>query len=405
MIQLYKYHYSIKNVVMTLDANYNFRNGCITYLQMENDYMNRFHPIISIRMEMPSKMIQKFYEYQETAMIKFDIYEYQYDMKNRIVGTSLWFQHSFRAIPAKDKTNFITSQDTITQSNTDPMKNLQEVELYLVDMEVIKRFTQKNTAIYSNVSKAAVLHALFQMRNFPSQNIIATPPAQDYIMRSCVLSFGALSDNIKELNKRYGLYSSDPLLFYDFDKVYLIDRFKPDITLQRAKDFGNITFLYQNLNIPDRDLTGSCNDPNTKTHYINFDQQPSISDLRPESSSQQFGTVTTVNKDGSVSKETFDPNSTSSIYVYNENEQTSSQYINETKYNRCVSLSVNDTALSFIKPFKTITFQCGSMFTDLGLDSSDTYRLMRWTTEIYRQGVGVDTSYIHSTSFQLQQIG
>ena len=52
MIQLYKYHYSIKNVVMTLDANYNFRNGCITYLQMENDYMNRFHPIISIRMEM-----------------------------------------------------------------------------------------------------------------------------------------------------------------------------------------------------------------------------------------------------------------------------------------------------------------------------------------------------------------
>lgn len=404
-MQIYKYHCSIKNIVMTMDANYHFKDGAITYLKMESDYIERFHPVITIKMEMPMKMIQKFYEFQETAMIKFDLYEYQYNLKDVIVGTNLWMQHSFRAIPARDKTNFITSQDSLTQSEMDPMAGLQEVDMYLVDMEIIKKFTQKNTAIYSSVSKAAVLHALFQMRGFAGNNVIATPPMYDRIMNSCVLSFGTLSDNIKELNKRYGLYTSEPLLFYDFDKVYLIDRFNPNLTLQRAKDFGNITFIYKNTNVPDRDLCGSCNDPTNKTHFINFNQTPTISDLQPESSTQQFGTVTTVNSSGVVSKDTIDPTATSSIYVYQENDQTSSQYINESLYNRLVAVDVPDTALSFIKPYKLITFSCGSMFTDLGLDSGDTFRLLQWTVEMYRQGTDPETSYIHSTSFQLQQIG
>ena len=402
-LSIYKYHYMIKNIVMTLDANYNFSDGSVSYFTIDSDYMNRICPVIYIKLEMPVYMVQKFYKYQDTAMIKFDIYEHQYAGES-IVGTSLWFQHSFRAIPAKDMTNYITSTDTITEQEMDPMRGLQEVEMYLVDMEMIKRFTQKTTGIYNSISKAAALHALFQLRNFPSKNIIATPPAQDSIISNCIISMGTLTENINELNTRYGLYTSNPIVYYDLDKLYVIDRFDPNVTLQRAKDFSNITFIYKNLNLPDRDMCGSCNDASSKTHFINFEQTPTIEDYRPESSSQQFGTITTVNKEGNVNKETIDNNATALRYVYEENDQTSSQYINESLYNRTVSVNVPDVALSFIKPYKTVTFQCGTMFKDLGLDSGDTYRILSWKAEIIRQGSGLETSYLHSVSFNLQQI-
>ena len=106
----------------------------------------------------------------------------------------------------------------------------------------------------------------------------------------------------------------------------------------------------------------------------------------------------------SVNKETIDDNATALRYVYEENDQTSSQYINESLYNRTITVNVPDVALSFIKPYKNVTFQCGTMFSSLGLDSGATYRILRWTAEIVREGSGTETSYLHSVSFNLQQI-
>lgn len=402
-LSIFKYHYVIKNIVMTLDANYNFDDGSVSYFSIDCDYMNRICPVINMRLEMPVYMAKKFYEHQDDAMIKFDIYEYQY-AGEAVVGISLWFQHSFRAIPAKDINNYITSTDTITEQEMDPMRGLQQMDMYLIDMDMVKKFTQKITGIYNNISKAAAIHTLFQLRNFPTRNVIATPPAQDSIIPNCVISMGTLPENISELNNRYGIYTSNPIVFYDLDYVYVIDRFDPNVTLSRAKDFSNITFIYKNLNLPDRNMCGSCNDPSSKTHFINFEQTPTVEDYRPESSSQNFGTITTVNKEGTVNKETIDDNATALRYVYEENDQTSSQYINESLYNRTITVNVPDVALSFIKPYKNVTFQCGTMFSSLGLDSGATYRILRWTAEIVREGSGTETSYLHSVSFNLQQI-
>ena len=55
-LSIFKYHYVIKNIVMTLDANYNFDDGSVSYFSIDCDYMNRTCPVINIRLEMPVYM-------------------------------------------------------------------------------------------------------------------------------------------------------------------------------------------------------------------------------------------------------------------------------------------------------------------------------------------------------------
>lgn len=402
-MDFYKYQYAVRNVVLSLDQNYFLNDGCVTYLFIQHDYTNRRLPIIRMNIEMEIAMIKKLYANQEKARMKLELYEYQMNDDEKIIGTSLYWQHTFTVIPARDQTTYIASDDITTEKAIDMMNNLQLVELYLIDMDAVKWFTTKTCTILEKCSKGAALHAVMQMRNIPNGIVIATPPVNNQIINRLILPMGDLIGNIDTINKGYGLYSSYPIIYYDLMNLYCIDKVNPNITLPLAKEYGNIIFTMQNMTVPDHQITGSFNDAASRTHFINLTFLPEINDYTHEVGSTKFSTVATINKDGVVNKTTLDENATALSYAYEYSDQTTDQVINETMYGPIVSIRMQNTAVSFLKPHKIVSFQMDTQYQNLKLDGN-IFRIQDWSLSITREGAVSQTKYIHDAYVTLQQV-
>lgn len=400
-MQIYQYQYAIKNLVLQTDDTYEIRDGSVVYLYIHHDYMQRRLPMIRISIELETKLIKNIYDNLEKATLKFDLNEQQLNEEGEVINTALYMQHTYTIIPEQDKMNYITSQDTTSESSIDEMRTLQLFETYLIDMDAVKWFTQQICTIFQKASKPAILQALFQMRNIPGGKLIATPPLDNNVIEYATLPLGDLIGNIDTMNKVYGLYDSYPIVYYDMEYLYCVNRFNPNIILPKATDYSNITFILMNPDLPDRQITGSCNDPETKTHYINLRTPPAINDNTARVTSTKFATVTSVDKEGTVNKSTIDDKATALKYVYAQNDMTVDQVVNESMIGHQISLQINNSAVSFLKPYKTITFDVDTQFTELGITGKE-YRLIAWTLTINRQGASPDNyKYMHDVSIHI----
>lgn len=402
-MEIYKYRYSIRNVVLTLDQNYIMPDGCATYLFIHHDYTNRRMPIIRMNIEMDINMIKKLYEHQKNAKLKMELYEQQLNGEEQIIGTSLYWQHTFSVIPAKDQTNYIASNDITSEKAIDAMQNLQLVELYLIDMVAVKWFTQKVCTIFEDCTKAAALHAVMQMRNIPQGIVIATPPVNNQILDSIILPLGDLIGNINTINQGYGVYSSYPIIYYDLINLYCIDKVAPNITMPLAKEYGNIVLMLKNMTVPDHQVTGSYNDPTSRTHFVNLTGVPAIDDYTAEIGSTKFSTVTSVDSQGNVNKTTVSEDATALNYVYAHSAHTVEQVINETMYGPTVRVVAQNSSVLFLKPYKLVTFDMDTQYQNLGLDRGDIFRILNWSLSITREGAGSAARYIHDVNITLQQ--
>jgi hypothetical protein len=401
-MDIYKYRYAIKNLIVTLDMNYALQEGSITYFYIQHDYTNRRMPIIRANIKMDIAMIKLFYENLETAKLKMDLYEQQLDGNENIIATSLYWQHTFTMIPARDQTNYIASDDTTTSEVIDQMQNLQLVEVYLIDMDAVNWFTTKICTMFSNCSKAAALHAVMQMRNIPSKIAIVTPPVNNTILDNMILPLGDLINNINTINQGYGVYETYPIIYYDLVNLYCIDKLDPNITIPLAKEYGNIVFMLKNFTTPDHQVCGSYNDATSKTHYINLNDVPTINDYTQEIGSTKFSTVASIDKNGTVSKATVN-DATALTYVYAHSDQTVNQVVNETMYGPTVQVSTNNCAVSFLKPWKVVTFDMDTQYQNLGLDKGNQFRILDWSLSMTREGDKSGSYYIHDLAITLQQ--
>ena len=400
-MNIYTYRYAIKNTVLSLDQQYEVQDGSIVYLFIYHDYTNRRMPIIKATIEMHSDMISLLYKYKDIAEIKFDLYEYQY-ANDEVVNTKLYWQHTFRIVPTKDQTNYVTSQDTTTAENMDEMRTFQLFEMYLIDMTAVKWFTKEISTIFKDVSKPGALQALMQMRDIPSGITIATPPQDNEKIKYMIIPLGDLISNINTVNAAYGLYNSYPIIYYDLQNLYCINRMSPNIILPSATDFGDIVMILKNGVTPDHQICGSCNDLVNKTHYINLNQIPSINDHTTEISSTRFATIASVDSSGNVAKQTLDENATALSYVYAYNSMTMDQAINENMSGPQVAVVVNNCAVSFLKPYKLVSFEADTQYEDLKLNGNS-YRIMDWSISITRETVGSDPRYTHEVTIDLIQ--
>lgn len=399
---IYQYQYIIKNVVITASKNYIFREGAVNYLFILHDYLHRKMPVIKMDIELSIPIIADIYENKDTAIIKFDIYEQQIDATGKVVNTTLYMQHMFSIIPAKDQNAYITSQDTKSAKLIDEMKTLQLFEMYLVDMTAVNWFSQQICTIFQDVSKPAALQALFQMRDIPSGILIATPPQDNELIPYVMLPLGDLVGNIDTLNTVYGIYNAYPIIYYDLQYLYCINKYEPNITLPTATDFGTIKFIIANPDTSDQQVPGSYTDMESKTHYINLINEPVIYDYTPKQTSTKFSTITAIDVDGVVSKTTVDDNATKLKYIYQQNSMTVDQLKNEQLNGLNIDVSLNDSAVSFIKPFKTVLFEPDTQYLNLGIDGKE-FRITKWSISITREGTGEKSKYIHDVNISMYQ--
>lgn len=400
-MEIYQYKYTIKNVTITAGSkNYDIYDGAVNYLFILHDYYKRKMPVLKMNIELGIDVLGAIYKYRDTAMLKMDVYEQQYDSEGKIVNTTLYIQDSFTIIPAKDQNTYITSQDTTTEQAVDQMRNLQLFECYLINMTVVNWFSQQINTIFTDVSKPAALQALFQMRNIPGGIVIATPPQNNDKISYVTLPLGDLVSNITRLNTVYGLYSTYPIIYYDLHNLYCLNKIEPNITLPNATDFGTIMLILRNANTPDRQVPGSYNDMKNKVHYINLKNEPIIIDPSNKISSTKFATLTSINSSGTVNKRTVDEDATKLAYVYEQNDMTMDQVTNEQLNGHIVTISANGTATSFIKPFKEVLFDPDTQYLNLDL-TGHIYRIISWNLSITREGSGVNSNYIHTLNMTL----
>lgn len=393
-MDMYQYRYLPRNVVITMNHHdYEFTDGRVIYYSIGHDFIHRRMPIIFMQMEMDDEMIGLIYDNIEEASFKFDIIEQQLDPTGEmILNTSLYLRHSFSIIPRNDQNAYITSQDSFTKENMDQMRNPQIFEFYLVDKAAITWFTQEITGVFQGSSRPDILQALFTMRNIPANIVIATPPVNIDPVEYVILPLGDLVGNIDTLNKAYGLYESYPIIYYDMEYLYCINKVKPNVTIRSASDFGTVTMIMKNPNSPESRITGSYTDYTAKTHYINLNQVPTILDQTIQDGSTKFATLTTINSDGTVQKETIDNEATKLQYAYAFNELTMDQLINETLTGHSVNIVTENCCISCLRPWKSFNFDVDTMYMDLGLTGHD-YRLINWKMEGRREGA---TSFLHT---------
>lgn len=398
-IVFHTYKYIPKNPVLTLNGEtYTYtKDGAITYVNILHDYTARKLPVIQCGIEMEVSLIEKLYKYQDTAQLKLDIYEQEADGDGNIVGTTLYLQHTFSIIPARDQTVYITSTDSTTRAAMDVMKTLQNFEMYLIDMDSVNWFTVERDAVFEEATYAAALQAMFLLRDIPPKTVIATPPQQEGKVAHMNIPMEDLVHNIHHLNTAYGLYDTTPIVYYDLEHLYCISKREPNIVLESATDFGTVSFILMNPDKAASQITGSCNDPQTGTHWINLNSKPNIYDSRPKDTSAKLSTLTTVNAKGGVKKTTLDENATTLRYIYAMNDLSEAQFINETMTGPTVALMASNTSVKFLKPYKDYTFTPDTSYANLGL-SNHIFRLLKWTLGIHREGV---TDYISEVSMTL----
>lgn len=393
-LKFYRYRYEIKNMVLTMDKDYPLRDEMALSFSMLWDFSRRKLPVLQLNIQLEKDLIVTLFKYKETAKIKLDIYETQYEGEgwdNRL-GTSLWLTHSFNIIPLRELGYYTSAVDTELLNEIDPMAQPQGVELYLIDLDIVNKFTQELSINANDISKPALLQGLFSMRNIPAKEVIATPPEDSSVVDKVVLSLGSLVSNIDELNMRYGIYSAGVILFHDLTNLYCINRVTPNIEIPSTNDFDSVTFLLPNPNAPEITMSGGYTDFEMKKHYIMLNGKPEIYDYKAMINPVEFSTMETIDAQGTVDKITLDPESTKMNYRYKHNTLSVDQEINEKIItDQIVTFTIADSPISFFKPHKTYNFITDTMYNVLDLNNH-IYRLNYLEFGIAREG-----AYFEST--------
>lgn len=405
-MQLYTYQYIIRNVTITLDKNYILSDGSVTYWSILHDYESRKMPVFRIMFEVQKDLLAKLYQYASTSgRIKFDVQEYQYNGDNKIVGTKMYMSHVWSYIPESDSSEKLTSSDITTEDISDTMTDPQVFGCYLIDTDAINWFNKQLSMNFRNASRPAILHALLESRDIPSNSVIATPPSDYGILTNAVFPYGDLIGNISYMNSRYGIYDSEPLVYYDGNYLYCLNRLDPNIKVRQVNNYNDVIFLLYNPTSANRESEGSCDDATNKAHYMNLSNDPILTNYSQRKEDTKFDTVTTVSENGNVVKRNLDQNTTGSstamVYTYAYNDMTGDQVINDNlAKGRTATVSVNNASISALVPYKRFGFFTDTQYTDLDLQGK-AFRLKGWTLTVTREGAGSQASYLHNVIISL----
>lgn len=360
---------------MELDKRYDILDDMAISFAYVADYINRIFPVIKFTIQLEKELVLKLYQNKQKAKLSFEIYESEYDNEDRKVNTKLWLRHSFSIIPVRDITHYTFSQNEEIIRMSDPMSHPQGVELYLIDYDILDYMKKKLSLNLTKISRPSVMQALFEMRNIPGKSIIATPPENTEVIDNCVLTFNTLYSNIEDLNTRYGIYTSKPLVFHDLNNFYCLNRAEPNIVLKSVDEFDAVTMILINGLNPESKVVGGCTDMQSKTHFINMQGPPEINDYNTNINMVQFANIEAIDSDGNVSKQSLNSKNATSRYIYEHNPLSKQQEINENiLHDQIVSFELADSPISFFKPYKTYTFITDSQYNDLDL-SNHRYRL------------------------------
>ena len=380
---IYRHRYIITDVTMTAGKAYIIDPDHIGSIQFQYDYLNRRLPVIKLSVSLTEAEAKALYDNLDTAKISIEILDKYLDSSDDVINSKIFVHDTFDIIPATGADEY--TGDAASEFDTlDPLYNI--MSLYLVKNERIQWLDKEIATIFSKTDKAGALVSLFSMRGIPSKTCIITPPKTNSTIDRLVLPLGNLVENVDTINKQYGLWPSSAVIFDDYTYIYCIDRNNPNIILPRATDYDTVVFMVPSSDNENLVATGSSDDSKNRCHYVNLPISPSIEDNSNTTTKTEFGTIASIDSNGTVVKTTVDENSPKMKFVRSRNDLTVSQYLNDRISSPItVNLVVTDESASIFKPYKIYRFkveETNSMYETL---NSKVFRLAFVSTTLKKK--------------------
>ena len=392
------YRYRVNSISITLDKTYELKPEVFLGMTTINAYQRKNSVSINTSDRMPrciislgleGPMIKILYEYEKKGKISLNIAEVEYNGNMIQIGSSGFINNSFDIMPVKSIDNYMIPDGTTELDVDTSMYQLQNVDLYIYQKEVLNYFNQEVSLNLNNISRAGALQALFKYRNIPSGTIIATPPEDNGIIKNLSLPLASLIKNIDYINTYYGLYSCTPLVYWDFlfKTAYCINRYNPNIKITNKSDFDNVTFILSSTSSPQSIQSGSSNSLQDRTHYVPVNNLPTIQNFQKENQYTTMSNIISIDaQNGKVIKKTLNSDSTSNEYILNQNKLSMSQYINDlTIPGFVVALSTTDSSLKIFKPYKTYRFNTDPEYDNMNLKNKK-FRIGYFGFELHSNG-------------------
>lgn len=403
-VKMYKYKYRPKDVVLTINGeNFEFKDGSVSYINFHHDYMKTHLPVIQMGLLMEVKLIRKFYDSKELVNLTFTINEEKYEeeeegdsTKLKLLETVEYMKHTFVVVQAFERTTYITADE---DDNTDvdqgevtldqkmeEMRKLQNFEMYLVDLESVNWFDQEYSDHLVDVSYEGMLQKLFMVREIPPDLGYATPPLQTGKLKDVSIPLGDLVSNVDHYNQKYGIYDCDPIIYYDLEYFYCISKTNPNIVAPSATDFGTICFTLYNPDKPEIRISGSYDDAENETHWVNLQTEPNIDDTRVRDVNAKMSTLASINAKGIVNKTTLDEEATRMQYIFAHHKYSEKQVLNENMtHGPAVHMTFENISVKFIRPYKNFKFETDTSYQSLDL-MGHIFRILSWNMSIQREG-------------------
>lgn len=394
-IKFNRYRYKPIDVVLTAkQTEFAFRDGLVTYINYIVQYEDMRYPIIQIGIQMEMKEISLIYANKDTAKLKINILQEMLDDNDKVVASTPFLTHTFSIVPMYTKKTYITDPNATEDDLGDPMRSLQQFECYLVDMDIDNWFSMELGFMPELISYPQLLDLVFYRRNIPGSIRIVTPPMQSGKLSMPLVPVDTLIGNVRYINRYYGLYSCNPIIFHDLKYLYCIDKRKPNISLENPEKYSTITFVLANPDSAEYQVHGSNDDSKNMTHWINLNLEPQVEVMDQIEVASKMGTLLSVSNGGNVSRDTIVGTATRLNQIRSQHALSVEQYRSELVHGEIVNLVANDAAVYFLKPYKDYRFAIDSSYTDIRISPSTIYRISKWSLNIRRSGLDTYTHQV-----------
>lgn len=352
----------------------------LTELEIINDYDNCYFPVIRISMDVSLKELYLIRCNSENAKLYFRLLTYDNFAGSSTAIVEEVLKRKF-TIYLDDATPELQKKlNTIASSMKNDMVNIQSrIEFCVFDADMLYKSRSQVNAIIQNTDLTSAITYLLYTSNI--DNVLLSPLDNNKSYDQIIIPPSDFIRALVNLERTYGLYETFMTLYFDLNRVYIIDKKDTGnaleegeiekITIRISSDldsnaYVSISALKDNEYIIYTTIKNFSFDENTNVNDALIGNESTIIDLND-------GDVSEINTDlKSVHGKkinTITTTNCSNKYLYSALKHQKEE--NTTK----VTVTIRDVDINYITPNKTISLQ----FTDLESDKKygGLYRLVK----------------------------
>lgn len=235
----------------------------ILYAVKDSTYLTNFMPTLKMEMLINTRDTFILKKYQDEVLSKITLVSYKYNTRSpmgenaaasgELVDTKIEFSEVFE--PIFDKSTF--PAHLREEEHEDDRLYAEDPKVANIATETMHRNIMCNffnlrgitlnkglfNAVLADTSVGSTI--LFILSNSGVKRAIIDPPTNTSEYTNIIVPPHNLRSSIEELQARYGIYENGVLIFYDFNTLYILDRFAQSHEFEKGDSMRSIIQVYE----------------------------------------------------------------------------------------------------------------------------------------------------------------